>query len=87
MIYLSHLDLMRLFSRALRRSGLPIFITSGFNPHPKLSFERALKLGQASSNEVCFIFLKELLDETSVKDSLQKQLPEGLNIKEITRYG
>jgi len=83
MIYLSHLDLMRLFSRALRRSGLPLFITNGFNPHPKISFERALKLGQTSEREVAHIFLKTRVDEAAIKDCLTRQLPDGITLKEV----
>lgn len=45
MKYISHLDLMRLFTRAMRRADLPLKMTEGFNPHPKFSIQRALKLG------------------------------------------
>ena len=36
--YISHLDLMRVFQRALRRTGIPISYSSGFNPHMEISF-------------------------------------------------
>ena len=53
MRFISHLDLMRLFQRALRRVGLSVEITKGFSPHLKISIVRALKLGLESDNEEC----------------------------------
>jgi len=81
MRFISHLDLMRLFMRALRRAGLPIKMTEGFNPHPKLSIKRALKLGVESDNEEAVIVLKELISPEEFKERLQKQLPQGIQIK------
>ncbi len=57
--YISHLDLMRLFMRALRRADLPLKMTEGFSPHPKLSIKRALKLGVESDNEEASILVRE----------------------------
>ena len=81
MKYISHLDLMRLFMRAMRRAGLPIKITEGFNPHPKLSIKRALKLGIESDNEEASIVLRELVRSEDFKEKLQQQLPQGIEIK------
>ena len=81
MRFISHLDLMRLFMRALRRADLPIKMTEGFNPHPKLSIKRALKLGVESDNEEAVIVLKELISPEEFKERLQKQLPQGIQIK------
>jgi len=82
MKYISHLDLMRLFMRAMRRADLPLKITEGFSPHPKLSIKRALKLGLESENEEAAIVLKERVGPQDFKDRLQKQLPEGIVVKE-----
>lgn len=82
MKYISHLDLMRLFMRALRRSDFPLKITEGFSPHPKFSIKRALKLGLESENEQASVGLKEFVDPEDFKRRLQQQLPEGLDIKE-----
>lgn len=81
--YLSHLDLMRLFMRAMRRADLPIKITEGFSPHPKLSIKRALKLGVESDNEEATVVLGELMQPEEFRKRLQGQLPEGVNIKEV----
>ena len=83
MIYISHLDLMRLFTRAMRRAELPLRITEGFNPHPKLSFKRALKLGVESENESGLIVLTERIGLDKFKEQLQIQLPEGIVIKDV----
>lgn len=83
MKYISHLDLMRLFMRALRRAGLPIKITEGFNPHPKISIKKALKLGVESDNEEATVVLKEQISPEDFKHRLQEQLPEGIYIREV----
>jgi len=82
MRYISHLDLMRLLTRAMRRANLPLKITEGFNPHPKLSIKRALKLGLESENEEASIILRERLLPEDFKKKLAKQLPEGIIIKQ-----
>lgn len=81
MRYISHLDLMRLFSRAFRRADFDLKITEGFNPHPKFSIKRALKLGLESESEEATVVLKEAVNMADFTDRLQKQLPEGLEIK------
>jgi len=85
MKYISHLDLMRLFMRALRRADLPLKMTEGFSPHPKLSIKRALKLGVESDNEEATILLRELVSPEEFRQRLQKQLPEGIEIKNVER--
>lgn len=81
MVYISHLDLMRLLTRALRRSGIPLRITQGFNPHPKLSIKRALKLGIESDNEEASILLKDNIGPVQFMETLNANLPEGIEIK------
>jgi radical SAM-linked protein len=82
MKYISHLDLMRLFMRAMRRAQLPIKMTEGFSPHPKLSIKRALKLGVESENEEASIALKEVITADDFIRRLSPQLPEGIEIKD-----
>ena len=83
MRYISHLDLMRLFMRAMRRADLPLKMTEGFSPHPKLSLQRALKLGVESENETATIVLKYPVEPDDFKNRLQKQLPEGIQVKDV----
>lgn len=81
MKYISHLDLMRLFMRALRRADLPVKITEGFNPHPKLSIARALKLGAESEAEEAAVVLREFVKPQDFKARLEAQVPPGITIK------
>lgn len=83
MKYISHLDLMRVFMRALRRAEIPVKITQGFNPHPKISLKRALKLGLESENEEAVFVLNEPVDPVEFRDRLQKQFPQGIQIKSV----
>ncbi len=85
MKYISHLDLMRLFMRAMRRADLPLKMTEGFSPHPKFSIKRALKLGLESENEEALVMLKEEVSPQDFKERLQRQLPEGIFIKQVAR--
>jgi radical SAM-linked protein len=84
MKYISHLDLMRLFTRAMRRASLPLKMTEGFHPHPKFSIKRALKLGIESEHEEAKIVLTAYIEPQDFKTRLQVQLPEGITIKEAT---
>lgn len=85
MKYISHLDLMRLFMRSFRRADLPLKLTQGFSPHPKFSIKRALKLGLESDNEEATVVLNEIIDLREFRDRLQRQLPEGIFIKDVQR--
>lgn len=80
--YISHLDLLRLFGRALRRAGIPFEVSKGFSKHPLISIKRALKLGiESESEEAKFILSKEMPAEV-FKQRMQNQLPEGIFIKQ-----
>lgn len=83
MKYISHLDLLRLFQRALRRAKFPLKFSQGFNPHPKFRIKRALKLGIESEEETADVVLTEFLDPQEFKTRLQEQLPEGIIIKNV----
>ena len=87
MKYISHLDLMRLFMRAFRRADFPLKITQGFNPHPKFSIKRALKLGLESEGEEATVVLIEPVVAQEFKERLQNQLPEGIQIKDVMNVG
>ena len=80
MRFVSHLDLIRLFQRALRRAGLPVTITKGFSPHLKMSIARALKLGLESDHEEAIICMDEPVEAGRVIKLLNEQLPEGIRL-------
>jgi len=83
MRFISHLDLMRLFMRAFRRADFPLKLSEGFSPHPKLSIKRALKLGVESDNEEASVLLKEAFNLQDFKERLQRQLPKGIEVKNV----
>lgn len=83
MVFISHLDLMTLFKRAMRRAGLPFVLTEGFTQRVKISFPKALKLGVESEREEMSLFLTEEKTPASVMEAMNKELPEGVRILEI----
>jgi radical SAM-linked protein len=78
--FLSHHDLMRLFERALRRAALPVRMTQGFNPHPKLSILSALPLGMEASNEALETEFDPPVAPADVLARLGSQLPGGIRL-------
>ena len=83
MRFISHLDLMRLFQRALRRAGLPVTISQGFSPHLKISIARAMKLGVQSDSEELTISMSEVVAPGLIMQSLNDKLPQGVRINQI----
>lgn len=87
MRFISHLDLMRLFQRALRRADLPVTITQGFSPHLKISINRALKLGAQSLDEALTVHLSKRVKPAIFIELLNKNLPEGVRIVKAEEIG
>jgi radical SAM-linked protein len=83
MRFISHLDLMRLFQRAARRAEIPVTITKGFNPHPRISIQPALKLGLESSDLEAVFKLDEWMRPDEVRLKLQEKLPPEIEISEV----
>lgn len=86
MRFLSHHDLLRLFERALRRTGMPLRMTEGFNPHPILSFPTALGLGIESMDEVLEFELDQWVAPLQAARLLGAQLPEGLAVVSVEPF-
>ena len=76
--YLSHLDLLRLFQRALRRASLPLDYSRGFNPRPRLSLAVPLPVGVTAAAEYADLYLREAVSPAYFLECLQQQLPPGL---------
>ena len=74
-IYISHLDLMRLFQRAFKRAGLPLTHTQGFNPRPSVSIALPLSLGTES---YCELLDFDLEGENISCDEIARRLNDGL---------
>ena len=92
--YSSHLDLMRVWERALRRAGVPLAYSGGYHPRPKLQLARALPLGHSAENEILDIWLEEPTGSKGAEEQgsrgaeeiaerLAPILPAGLMVKEV----
>ncbi|HHW40609.1 MAG TPA: DUF2344 domain-containing protein [Syntrophomonadaceae bacterium] len=79
--FLSHLEVLRTLNRALRRSGLPLAYTEGFNPHPKVSFGPSLGVGVAGLNEYFDLELEQAVPLKQSLDRVGRQFPQGLVAK------
>jgi len=85
--YISHLDLMRLWQRALRRADIPLAYSQGFSPHPRLSLAAPLAIGVTSSGELMDIFLKHRVSPHFFLKSIGTQLPPSIDISEVAEIG
>lgn len=83
MALVSHLDLLRLFDRAVRRADLPISFTGGYHPGPRIAPANALTLGYTSESEIVDFELTELMDPEEFRERLSAQLPADLPIHRI----
>ncbi len=84
-VYTSHLDMNRCFTRAVRRAGIPLWYTEGFNPHPYLTFLLPLPLGTAGEREPVDIRTLEDMTPEEIKSRLNSVLPEGVEIVDVTQ--
>lgn len=81
--FTSHRDFSRAFERALVRVRLPMAYSSGFNPHPRISYAGAAPTGAASEAEYVEIGLAEVVDPAAVHSALAEALPDGLDVLEV----
>ncbi|NCR40335.1 MAG: TIGR03960 family B12-binding radical SAM protein [Microcystis aeruginosa W13-11] len=79
----SHLDLVRLFDRVVRRAAIPISFTGGFHPGPRISIANALSLGATSSGEIVDFELTKVMDLETFKQQLRAQLPADLPVYQV----
>lgn len=76
--YISHLDLNRAMTRAVRRAAIPLWYTEGFNKHPYLTFAAPLSLGFEGERETVDLRLIEDMPPQEVVQRLNAVLPEGI---------
>lgn len=81
--YISHLDLMRCFSRAIKRAGVDIWYTEGFNPHPFMTFAMPLSLGTESYCESVDIRTNDEMPFDEIKDRLNSVLPDDIKVSRV----
>jgi radical SAM-linked protein len=85
--FTSHRDFGRAFERAVRRAGLPIAHSSGFSPHPRISYANASPTGAASEAEYLEVGLTEWREPDEVRVALDGALPPGLDILDVVIAG
>ncbi|GAA4374916.1 TIGR03936 family radical SAM-associated protein [Nocardioides caricicola] len=81
--FTSHRDFSRAFERAVFRARVPMAYSSGFHPHPRISYAGAAPTGSASEAEYLEIGLAEVVDPGAVRAQLEEALPDGLDIVEV----
>lgn len=83
MALVSHLDLARLFDRAMRRASVPVAFTGGYHPGPRIAFASALSLGTTSTEEIVDFELTERMDVVGFQSKLVAQLPVGIPVYRV----
>lgn len=81
--YISHLDLLRLLQRAIRRAGIPLAFSQGHNPHMRVKIEPAVKLGVESRDLKGTMELSERMPLADIMGRLRRQLPAGITVTDI----
>lgn len=85
MILLSHLEMLTLFTRAVKRAGIPVKYSQGFHPHPKFSFATALSVGVESCAEYLDIDVVSGFSPEELLNAMNRALPEGVAVLEAWR--
>ncbi|MBI2996613.1 MAG: TIGR03960 family B12-binding radical SAM protein [Candidatus Melainabacteria bacterium] len=81
--FISHLDVQRLFERALRRDDIPVAYTCGFNPRVKMQWLLPLPLFYESNYEIMYLELVEKISDLDLQIMLNKQLPPEIQLKSV----
>ncbi|MBM2831737.1 MAG: hypothetical protein HW414_789 [Dehalococcoidia bacterium] len=80
--FISHLDMMRLWERALRRAGIPLAYSEGFTAHPRLALAAPLPIGVTSEAEMIDVYLTRPISHQIFTQAVSRQLPAGVEILE-----
>ena len=84
MRFASHLDVARAFERGVRRADLPIAYSTGFTPHPKISYAGGAPTGVASEAEYLSLTLTSRTEADDVRERLNAALPDGIDVIAVT---
>ncbi|HAV10462.1 MAG TPA: hypothetical protein DCX22_02465 [Dehalococcoidia bacterium] len=85
--FISHLDIMRLWERAIRRADLPLMYSEGFTPHPRLSLAAPLSLGVTSDAEMMDAYFGRQISSQYMLSQINRQIPAGISIYDIWAVG
>lgn len=83
MRFASHRDFQRSLERALRRAQMPVAMSAGFSPHPRISYANSAPTGAASNAEYLEVALTQARDPQAVLDSVSAALPEGFDLVRV----
>jgi radical SAM family uncharacterized protein/radical SAM-linked protein len=83
MSLIGHLDLAKLFDRAIRRASIPVTYSGGFHPAPRIMIANALPLGSTSTGEIADFELTTIMDEAEFQSKLAAQLPADIPIYRV----
>lgn len=81
--YISHLDVVRLMNRVIKKAGIPVWYTEGFNPHMYLTFALPLSLGYESEYEIMDFRITEQISLEEIKSKLNSALPEDIEVTNV----
>jgi radical SAM-linked protein len=81
--WLSHRDLMRTWERLFRRADVPLGMTEGFHPKPRMNFPSALAVGIAGDDELLEVELSENWSAERLASAIASQAPPGLEIVRV----
>ena len=81
--YISHLDFIRMFHRAVRRSGVDFLFSEGFNPHPVMTVAMPLSVGVTADGEYMKVGFEDNFTEEEIKQRINDALPPGFEIKSV----
>lgn len=85
--YITHLDVMRCWERALRRAELPVAYSEGFSPHAQIALAAPLPVGTTSDAELMDVFMAETIAPKTLIQQLSPQLPDGISIASVEEVG
>ncbi len=83
--FLSHLETLNAWLRALRRVQMPLVYSQGFHPHPKVSFSGARPLAETSMGEYMDVVLNQRVDGPQMLERLRETLPEGFEVYSVSQ--
>ncbi|MBO4783302.1 MAG: TIGR03936 family radical SAM-associated protein [Lachnospiraceae bacterium] len=83
-VYIGHLDIMRFFQKAIRRSGIDAAYTEGFSPHLKLSFAQPLSVGVETDGDYFDLEMNTLPDLNTLVAEMNNQCVDGIEILNVT---
>lgn len=81
--YTSHLDMLRLFKRALKKTGVTLAYSQGFNPHPKMGFAQPLSLGYTSHCELLELETSRDFEAADIQERIAVVMPEGITVLSV----